>query len=325
MNGNSQGADWFNLRNLVIVGAVLLVLLAIPVLWLTLRPSGQSELMPNLPTPTSPTQAAEQKPENVTFSELNEDPLAYLNQTVLVSGDFLLVDQSDCSRVSGPDIRWSLTSNNLQLDALGLERIVGLVPQGMPLTVQGIWRLYQGPLGCGKGPPRGTRWYLDARRILQPNPLVGEGGQPIAVDIRSGESALPALIETGPTLESGAAITPTVVTTGAAQTPVPTPTLGDQIVPTQTPLPSGAITPSATAPQSSTPVTSTATPAPSATIQPTGDIANPPTVEAGAGTPTITAEAPPIGATATETSGGGYPGPEVTASATPTATTDPYP
>jgi hypothetical protein len=41
------------------------------------------------------------------------------------------------------------------------------------MTVEGYWRLYEGPLGCGKNAPRAAIWYLEVLRIVEPNPLPG--------------------------------------------------------------------------------------------------------------------------------------------------------
>ena len=174
-----------------VIAVPIIILIVVILLWATLDKGQASQLMPVLPEPTvflSPEEAAQ---VTVSFTELNNDPIAYLNRTIIVSGNYLPVDRHDCIQYSGPDVRWSLTAENLQLDVLGYERIIQLVAVDTPMTLQGIWRLYQGPLGCGKGPPDGSMWYLDVKKILQPNPLVGKNGQIIPIIIGNGDPGLP--------------------------------------------------------------------------------------------------------------------------------------
>lgn len=325
MNDNIEGIRWLSIRNLGIAAVIILIILGISLLWLIFGQDSQNQLMPILPTPTAPTQVVQLEPETVTFTELNDNPLAYLNQSILVSGEFLPVDNIDCKQVVGPDIRWSLAADNLQLDVLGFERIVRLLPAGATMTIQGIWRLYQGPLGCGKAPPPGSMWYLDAKKIIQPNPLVSSGGLPISVEIKTGELELPSIIPTEQP-SSDPVATPSIPATSTAGAIIPTPTIPSQIVPTQTPALPGGVTPSATVTQSPTNVVPSNTPDPIVTTPaPTGIATAVPTQNPEDGTPTMTAEAPPIPATATETNGGGYPGPGGTSTPTPTATVNPYP
>ena len=58
------------------------------------------------------------------------------------------------------------------------------------MTIEGIWRLNQGRIGCGKGAPRGSAWYLDVQRIISPNPLYSIFGGVINVI-----DAVPTLLE----------------------------------------------------------------------------------------------------------------------------------
>lgn len=303
--------------------AVPIVILVIGVLLWSLFGQGETlRLMPALPDPTAVQFGNDQSPAAVSFSELNNDPIAYLNQTIVVSGNYLPVQKADCLRYSGPDIRWSLTAENLQLDALGYERIVRLIPQGTLMTVQGIWHLYEGPLGCGKGPPDGTAWYLDVKKIILPNPLVGKGGQAIPIIIEDGQPGLPDLIPTPDIGDLVPTATNEIVTVTVAGTEVVPPTPESQATFTATPTPDGVVPLTATAQQTLTPLAPTQTsiagtsvPGATATAEATNDPNNP--------TATLTPELPPVLATATENPDGGYPGPEETM--TPTITPDPYP
>ena len=316
MNEITEGIRGLNLKyGLVIVIALLAV--GAGSLWLIFGQEAEHQLMPILPSPTPVTIGPQQETETVTFTELNDNPLAYFNQSILVTGDYLPVDKADCLNVVGPDKRWSLAADNLQLDVLGFERIVRLLPVGTTMTVQGIWRLYQGPLGCGKGPPRGSMWYLDAKKIIQPNPLISEGSQAILVEIKNGTLELPSLVLTVRATETRSAEAVMTATAMAEGTIVASPTYQGQPVPTETPLLPGGITPSPTVPQTPTMAGPTNTPDPNATIPAaTGGATAVPTNNPGNSTPTLTPEIPLLPPTATETTGG-YPGPGGTATPTP--------
>ena len=309
-----------------LLAVIAVAVLAAGSLWLVFGLDTERQLMPMLYSPTPPTYSLQKEPETISFTELNDNPLAYLNQSILVTGDYLPADKTDCSKIVGPDIRWSLTADNLQLDVVGFERIVRLLPVGTTMTVQGIWRLYQGPLGCGKGPPRGSMWYLDAKKIIQPNPLVGEGGQILPVEIKNGTQELPSIILTNPAAGgSTATILETAVTVTDDDTGMASPIVPGQPIPTQTPGLPGGIKPSATVPQSPTIVVPTNTPDPNATVPTaTGSATAVPTDNPGSGTPTLTPETPPLPPTSTRTDGGGYPGPGPD-TPTPTATLVSYP
>ena len=111
----------------------------------------------------------------VTFSELQADPESFQNRLVRVSGSLLKLPPPGCLPYSGPGIEWALIAEELRLDAIGFERVISLLTNGLPMTVDGFFRLYEGPLGCGKGAPDGSAWYLEVIQIVQPNPLVGDG------------------------------------------------------------------------------------------------------------------------------------------------------
>ncbi len=325
MNENAKDTNWISVRNLGIGTVLILTILGIGLLWLIFGRNSQQQLMPPLPSPTPVTQTPKQEPMTKSFTELNDDPLAYLNQSLLVTGEFLPLDKANCKRVVGPDVRWSLTAENLQLDVVGFERVVRLLSPGTTLTVQGIWRFYQGSLGCGKAPPDGSMWYLEVKKIVQPNPLIAESGQTIQVEIRPNQPEIPTIISTLQPENVEPVPTQTATITTSLGTTSPTPTLTDQIIPTQTPL-LPEMTPSATAPPSVTNTPPTSTPDLNATAPvSTATSTLIPTETPTNNNPTMTSEAPPAVATATQGTGGGYPGPDGSATPTPTATIDPYP
>jgi hypothetical protein len=325
MNENSEVRNWLSNRYLGIGFVLVLVVLGIGIIWLTIGQNSSRQLMPDIPSPTPLTQTPGQEPITVTFTELNENPLAYLNQPLVVTGDFLPSENNACTRVVGPDIRWSITGDNLQLDVVGFERVVRLLSPGTTLTIQGIWRFYQGSLGCGKAPPQGTMWYLEVRKIVEPNPLIAENGRTIQVEIITNQPELPAFSITPQPGDTQPVATQTALATMPLGTVSPSPTLTDQIIPTQTPQLPAEITPSATLTPSVTDTAPTNTPDSNATVPvSTATSTSMPTATPASNNPTMTPEPPGV-ATATLDAGGGYPGPDSTTTPTPTATINPYP
>jgi hypothetical protein len=299
--------------------AILAIIITAVVLWLVFGQDSVRDLMPQLPSPTARATIAENEPVTVTFSELNENPVAYRDQSILVTGAYLPMAPQDCQRYSGPAIRWSLTAESLQLDAVGYERIVQLLPAGSMMTVEGFWRLYQGPLGCGKGPPEGSAWFLEVKKIVQPNPLVGERGQVIPIDIENTDSGLPPLLAT----EQAPQATPTEFLTATATfdaTILISPTSTQLLFPTQTPSTPSTITLTPNWTQTPTPTTPATTPDPGSTAAVTATATDDPS----SSTPTLTAESPPNTPTSTQSPGNGYPGPS-TPSVTPTSSPESYP
>lgn len=301
-----------------IIAAILVVLAAIILIFALINPASSSNgLLPALATPTPLQNESESlSPIPVTFSELNADPLAYLNLPIQVSGSYLKLDTPPCPRFSGPRIEWALVAEDLQLEAKGFERVLRILAPGTEMTVQGIWRLYQGPLGCGKGPAPGDAWYLQVQRIVQPNPLVSDGSDGL-VGIESANPGLPDLLPTGIPTQ-----TPLATTTVMATTPEATGTFG-QVAPTITIDATGTVDVGIATP-SATPALITNTPSPGGgTLVPSATPTATPTSGSGGSGPNTTATPQtPLPPTATQSSGGGgYEGPPTS---TPTASPDPY-
>jgi hypothetical protein len=224
----------------------------------------QGEIRPLRPFRTDPTAIAlilNGQPQLVTFPELSEDAAAYLNQRIRVTGFYLPVTPPDCAFFNGPVFRWSLVSEGLQLNAQGFERALSLLAPGTTLTVEGIWRLYNGPYGCGKGPETMDVWYLQVERIVQPNPLVETTADPRAF-ILSGIST-PMFPTVGPTgtprpATAATATFPSDITStvpGGTGTAVP-----NTPVPTSLPTTIGGATSTATRPFTATPTGTLTTP-----------------------------------------------------------------
>lgn len=267
--------------------------------WLGLLLSGSRPLKMWPDTAVSPNATLNPQALLVDFDALNDNPSEYANKRVRVSGNYLRLEPVDCAQFSGPRIQWGLVAEGLQLNAKGFEAIVlPIVPLDTPMTLDGIWRRYPGPAGCGKEPDRGL-WYLEVEQIVQPNPLVAGTATPVGV-----------LSVTPPAF-------PTVTPTGTAGslppvggTPIPNVTIvGTVVVGT----PGGTPTVTGTAVFGTPTVTSTATA--TATVSPTP----------GPGTPTAVSGTATATPTASGTPGSGTPNPTPTNSSLVTATPGGYP
>lgn len=270
--------------------------------------SGREGQLKPLATSVLSGQSFDTEPELVTFAQLEANPEQYQDRLIRVTGNFLHLAPPECYPYLSYGAEWSLVSEALRLDALGFEDLMRLVAEGLTVTVDGFFRLYQGPLGCGKTAPLATAWYLQTLRIVQPNPLVrteGENGFGVVLI-----SPTPFGTLLPPGTIPGLTITPggTAVQTGV---PTGTPTIFGTMIPTST----GTITPTGTR-------LTTGTPGPSPTPSVTGTITVTPV-----GSPSLTATAGPGTATATSgprptqpplpTSYPGFP--------TATSTISPYP
>lgn len=280
-----------------LVAGLLLLLL----IWLVVALGGSRPLKPLREANMALDVTINGQPLLVDFDALNGNPAEYSNKRIQVSGSYLRLEAEDCELFNGPRIQWGLVAEGLQLNARGYEAIVlPIVSPGTPMTLQGIWRRYPGPAGCGKEPPTGL-WYLEVERIVQPNPLVAGTRTPVAV-LSITPPPFPSVTPT--TFGSPPAVgTPipsvTIVSTIVVSTPTSTPTLdGTAVTNTPTATPTSTATGTLATPTSGpgTPTgapgtpTSTATPTPSVT-------------PGGPGVPTPTN---PSSVTATP---GGYPGP----------------
>lgn len=297
-------------------GIGLLTLIALAVLFLSACGS-RGELRP-LHAEEEPGGIIGDQPQLVTFADLQADPEAYKDTLIRVTGTFYRLSPPDCLVYSGPDTNWSLISDNLRLDAQGFERSIQIVPDGVELTVDGVFRKYEGPLGCGKRPEAGVSWFLETTQIVQPNPLSRVIGtlvsgqpplQPPGVENSTPPGTVPAEGTATPTIDispSATSLVPTAtpslaITTIGTMTPTSSPTAGTSI-PTMTPSPTltlGPGTPSVTPTSTPTPVPGTPTASPTNPAPPTLGPTQPPLS-------TSTPGAYPIPPTA-EPSATGYP------------------
>lgn len=275
------------------IAVFVLVVVGLALLAFSLAGGNHNPLYPPLPAFTPPSGTVDPQPREISFTQLNDDPASFQDQRLQVSGIYTPLSAPECLDYTGPVIRWSLVADELQLNATGYEDLLRLAEEGIEMTVTGTWRLYQGPLGCGKEPVDDIVWYLAVDRILLPNPVQGAVNPALTVVVGSrefpesaGATIDPSVGEGSPTLDSTDILSPTA-TLDSGLPVLPTPT------PTNTLLP---VTPLA-------PVGTPATPDPLATPDLTATSVMTGTVETTPG-----AEGTPSPAIPTTTpSGSGYP------------------
>ncbi len=292
-------------RMLWVLAAVFGILALIAVAFAMVSAANRGgRLYPTLPSPTPPDREIGTQVDMVSFTALNENPAAFLNRRIQVTGDYTPLELPSCTPYAGPHIAWSLVADSLQLNAAGFERVLRLAEPGLGLTVEGLWRVYSGPVGCGKEPPEGVVWYLAVTRIVEPNPLFG-GPQPVLTFVPGDPTQVvppTATPELAPTDE----ITDTVTLEPTATLDT-TPGTGVTPLPTATPLP---LTPLPTSDNGLTPEpTGEGTPPPDATptgtIDPNATMTMTPSGTVTPGLPTNTP--PPGGYPVPTTPPGGYP------------------
>ncbi|PID86021.1 MAG: hypothetical protein CSB13_05100 [Chloroflexi bacterium] len=316
MSENAKIKTWrgnLRLRYVVPVIVVLGIILFILALAASCRgQNGRYGLKPYRLTDTPQSNLVGGEVVFLTFVELNSEPDVYQNQRIRVTGDKITIVPERCRVFTGPEFTWGLIAEGLQLHTFGFDKLVSRLPDGLTMTVEGIWRQYTGPLGCGKEPEDGAAWYLQVERIISPNPLPLGKGTPFAT------------IQVPLAGDSGIAITPFVTQTPETAvteqpsigiTPLPT----DSTLPVNTPSSPAAATAATQPTATSDPASSTATRSSGVTPPATPPPGSTPTPNApGTLTPTV-----PSGNTQTPAPTlTGYPGADPS-TAVPTNT--PYP
>ncbi|MBE2222061.1 MAG: hypothetical protein IAF02_10990 [Anaerolineae bacterium] len=243
---------------IVVLGLILLILA------LAASCNGRDNdhgLKPFRPTRTPFGDAMNSEVVVISFTDLNGNPDAYKNQRIRVTGDKVTIPPQACRLYTGPVFTWGLIAEDLQLNALGYDELAKRLPDGLTMTVEGVWRQYNGPLGCGKEPSDGIAWYLQVERIISPNPLPLMEGAPFAtiqvllgtrpsIDIMPFETSVPETavtpdLLTTPTPDDtgypvGTFLPPTTLTplvTATIDPLLPTATLFPGLTPSATPLP----------------------------------------------------------------------------------------
>jgi len=192
------------------------------------------------------------EPQLVTFSDLQEHPEDYKDSLIRVSGSYFRLEAPNCFPHSGYGAEWMLVSEDLRLDAVGFEQLMRLIAEGTLLTVDGFFRLYEGPFGCGKAAPATTAWFLEVMQIVQPNPLVKRGDTPavIGTSVEGPPLATIPGTETAlPPVQSPTTQPPTIQTPQLTMVPTGTPTT----IGTVPPIGTGTVAPTGTRPGTGTP------------------------------------------------------------------------
>ena len=304
-----EDAEGTNNREYAPLAVIGTILIAAVLLALFLSQGGERPLKPFRPTLTPGSLSQNSQAILVTFDELNANPHAFRNQRIRISGDLSPQPKPDCRDYKGPLIRWALINDNLQMNGQGYESVIKLVPAGTAMTVEGIWRFFEGSVGCGKGAAPGVVWYLQVEQIVQPNPLPNYG--PIE-DINTPD---PLATDTPETITTTPAADGTAVPSPTGTTATPTGTATPRLLLTPTALPDVTITPDEDG-LSPTPISGRATPTPTDS----GDTRTPPTATTTSLWPTSTSTIQVTRGTAVAT-----PPPLVTGTPGPTATPGPSP
>jgi len=180
--------------------------------------------------PTTPVATGDM---TLQLEELVTDPGAFEGRLVQVSGRYSVLPVPPCdSALYLPPTTWSLGDGGVIVRVAGLQSMLGaLASDGLAMTVEGRWERWDGWIGCGDAAVSSTIWYLQAVRILSPNPLVRAtftppGGAPVP----TGEAPeTPGPLPTSGTPSSASTQFPVASATQVAVatfifTPTPTPT-----------------------------------------------------------------------------------------------------
>ncbi len=325
MSENAKIKTWrFDPRLRYVVPVIVVLAIILLILALAASCNGKDNgrgLKPYRLTDTPQSSLVNGEVAFLTFTELNSTPDVYQNQRIRVTGEKVTIIPENCRLFTGPEFKWGLIAEGLQLNAFGFEELVRRLPDGLTMTVEGVWRQYTGPFGCGKEPETGAAWYLQVERIISPNPLPLGNGTPFAT------------IQVPMNGESGIAITPFVTQTPETAVTEP-PGIGitalppGGVLPTHTPNPLSTATSGPTATLDPTNPTTTRFPGltPSATPQPDG---TPTSSTPGTPTPTPTRGAtgtppPTVPGINTQTPAPTSPGYIGPGPSTPVPTDDPY-
>jgi hypothetical protein len=212
------------------------------------RDQAERGLTPTAFPPTAvPARITTAAPIPIGLSHLAANPDFFVGATLQLSGAFRRLPRQVCAAETfRSPATWGLEADGYLASAAGMdEQLRALLNEGQPITVEGRWLKFNGPVGCGRDAQEQEVWYLSVDRVLEPNPLVRlpVNPPPAAVQpttiaevppsptieqeapppIAATEAILPTvtvdLQPTNPAVEPGAAITATAVISG-------TPTIG---------------------------------------------------------------------------------------------------
>lgn len=177
---------------------ILFLILIVP-LWVACS----QETVETTPTPfdaktTAVSPLASGSPTPVPLSELLVSPEMYENHFLQVRGNFAPRPLLVCNGEAHPGpAAWALQeSAEVVMPAGGFDnQIRSLMAKGTSMTVNGYWRHWQGPVGCGKQAVGREIWYLKVTELVSPQFLAagGAGSAPVSTT----EQAPPEVPEEG--------------------------------------------------------------------------------------------------------------------------------
>lgn len=128
---------------------------------------------PFLPTTTVTPNIGAASPLTVPLTDLVENPAAYEGARLQLNGRYRQLPLLVCEAVTyRSPATWGLSDGTLLAQMGGFDReLRQLLPEELTMSVTGIWRRWNGPIGCGKTAVTKDIWYLDVREILSPSPL----------------------------------------------------------------------------------------------------------------------------------------------------------
>ncbi len=222
---------------------------------------------------------------DVPVTSLLRNPYAFEGERVRISGRYQPLPLMACK--NDPHVSpatWVISDGGYEVPAAGFDTVLRqLGVSDIPIVVEGRWRFWDGPVGCGRRAPNEEIWHIEVSRIVSPNPL----SQVVISDQEIAEAPT-STTTSEPLAESSADLTSDTAPTSLS-TLIPTASPTDFATPTRM----ATATPVEIAPVEATftvPASPTSTPTPAATE-----------TEQFASTPTATLEGSEVPATPTAT------------------------
>lgn len=233
-------------------------------------------------TPLVPTIAnLPPQADSTALITLVRNPGFYEGSYLQLSGEYRPIPLMVCSEEGHfPPATWSLVDGEIEILAAGFDGVLRrLAEPGLPLTVEGRWQQWEGPVGCGRRAPVTEIWYFEVNNILSPNPLTaGQDGEDIAsLPIEPSPDTAGEPIEMTPIIP-----TPSIVVPTSPPTSPPTSTSQPTTAATSVPQVASTNTPTTTL------VTTTATPSPTPITQRGVATSTPTSTATSTGTPATT-------------------------------------
>lgn len=235
------------------------------------------------------------QPLSVDIGQLQQAPEAYEDTLVRIIGEYRRAPVVVCDGITrSSPATWWLGQGQELIGANGFENLVHvLLPPGLTISVDGVWRSWRGPVGCGKDAPLQSVWYLAVTDIVSPRPvarvtLTPAGGAPASTPFETQQAPAETGTPSGPE-PVGTPLTEPSPT----NRPATIPAAGTS--PANTPVPNSTATPSPNAEEEESTVEPVETSQATATLDGTTTVTATATAN-GEGDVTATAT---VGATAT--------------------------